>query len=260
MSYRVFIGVGHGGSDPGAVKYVKESWANLIIGLELKRLLEAAGLTVGISRIREENDDINEEIREANAFRPNLAVEIHNNAGGGNGWECYIQTNAYAEKSRACAAAIEQEVLAIGQQSRGLKTKSFGWTRLVNAPAVLTEGFFVDNAADAADFDTEPELERLAAAYARGILKYLGVSAAPSENPNRQKVAEKFGLQDNTLDFLAGYNNGSILRKLAAAGSPVTYREAVQIMYDLSDAEIKHMDQWPWASDLYKKIIGEVKL
>lgn len=81
MKHRVFIGVGHGGVDPGAVGKVKEADANLTIALELKRLLEAAGVTVGISRTRDENDDINEEIREANAFKPDLAVEVHNNAG-----------------------------------------------------------------------------------------------------------------------------------------------------------------------------------
>lgn len=175
MKHRVFIGVGHGGVDPGAVGKVVEEEANLTIALELKRLLEAAGITVGISRIRDENDDINEEIREANAFRPDLAVEVHNNAGGGDGFEVYVQTNSYAAKSRSCAAVIEAEVKAIGQRSRGIKTNSFGWTRLVNAPAVLLEGFFVDSS-DAYDFDTETEQKALAAAYARGVLKYLGVN------------------------------------------------------------------------------------
>lgn len=181
MGKRVFIGVGHGGVDPGAVGYVEEADANLVIALELRKQLEAAGLTVGISRIKDENDDINEEIREANAFAPDLAVEVHNNAGGGDGFEVYVQTNAYASQSRACAQAIEAEVIRCGQKSRGLKTTSFGWTRLVKAPAVLLEGFFVDNRADAADFDTVAEQQALGRAYARGVLKYLGVSATETE-------------------------------------------------------------------------------
>lgn len=188
MSTRVFIGVGHGGADPGAVGYVKEADANLVIALELKKQLEAAGLTVGISRTRDENDDINQEIREANAFKPDLAVEVHNNAGGGNGWECFVQTNQYAAKSRACAQAIEAEVKAIGQQSRGIKTNSFGWVRLVNAPSVLLEGFFVDNRSDVSDFDTVAEQQALGRAYARGVLKYLGISSAAKEP---EKPADK---------------------------------------------------------------------
>lgn len=182
MSYRVFIGVGHGGSDPGAVGHVKEAWANLVIAEEMLVQLKAAGIIVGMSRTKDENDPIAEEIREANAFRPDLAVEVHNNAGGGNGWECYVQTNGYAAKSQACAKAIEAEVMAMGQQSRGIKTNSFGWTRNVNAPAVLLEGFFVDNKIDAQDFDSLAELRALGRAYARGVLKYLGVSVAVQDN------------------------------------------------------------------------------
>ncbi len=192
MSKRVFIGVGHGGSDPGAVSYVHEAKANLTIALELKKALEAAGLTVGISRTRDEDDPLSEEIRKANAFKPDLAVEVHNNAGGGNGWECLVQTNSYSAQSRACALAIEAEVKAIGQQSRSLKTRLnsagadyFGWLRQVKAPAVLLEGFFVDNKADAADFDTVAEQQALGRAYARGVLKYLGVT----ENTEEEKPA-----------------------------------------------------------------------
>lgn len=182
MKHRVFIGVGHGGADPGAVGKLREADANLTIALELKRLLEAAGITVGISRTKDENDDINEEIREANAFAPmDIAVEIHNNAGGGDGFEVFVQTNQYASKSRACASAIEAEVKAIGQKSRGLKTNSFGWTRLVNAPAVLLEGFFVDSS-DAYGFDTVAEQKALAGAYARGVLKYLGVQGTQAKD------------------------------------------------------------------------------
>ena len=54
MNKRVFIGVGHGGKDPGAVKYVKESEANLQMALGLKAELERYGITVGISRTVEE--------------------------------------------------------------------------------------------------------------------------------------------------------------------------------------------------------------
>jgi N-acetylmuramoyl-L-alanine amidase len=180
MSYRVFIGVGHGGSDPGASRYVVEKEANLTIALELRKQLEAAGIVVGMSRTKDENDPIGEEIREANAFAPiDIAVEIHNNAGNGDGFEVFVQTNQYAAKSRAAAQAIEAEVKAIGQRSRGIKNKVYGWTYSVKAPAVLLEGFFVDNKADAADFDTVAEQQELGRAYARGVLKYLGVEAKP---------------------------------------------------------------------------------
>ena len=178
---KVFIGVGHGGSDPGAVGIVHEANANLTIALEMKRILESYGFAVGISRIKDENDSLTEEIAECNAFGPELAVEVHNNAGGGDGWECYIQTNRYQDSSYKAASKIQNRVLQIGQNSRGIKTKKnssgydyFGWLREVRAPAVLCEGFFVDTV-DAYDFDTEAELKKLGQAYAMGVLDFFGV-------------------------------------------------------------------------------------
>lgn len=182
MAKRVFIGVGHGGDDPGAVGKVVEADANLTIALEVKRILEANGVTVGISRTKDENDKLAEEIKEANAFKPDIAIEVHNNAGGGDGFEVYVQTNSYAAKSKALAQTIEKQVKAIGQNSRGLKTKLttsgtdwFGWLRQVKAPAVLLEGFFVDSN-DALDFDTVAEQKKLAAAYAEGVMNHLGIA------------------------------------------------------------------------------------
>ena len=183
MSKRIFIGVGHGGSDPGAVGKIKEADANLNIALELKRILESNNLIVGISRTKDENDDLNEEINEANKFKPDIAVEVHNNAGGGDGFEVFVQTNKFKNESRSLAQTIEKEVKAIGQQSRGIKTKLnssntdwFGWLRRVNAPAILLEGFFVDTK-DALDFDTIGEQKKLAQAYAKGIMNYLHVAS-----------------------------------------------------------------------------------
>lgn len=192
MGTRVFIGVGHGGADPGANKYVREKDANLTIALELRRVLEEYGIIVGMSRTVDENDDIYEEIREANNFGPDLAVEVHNNAGGGDGWECFVQTNKYAAQSKACAKAIEAEVKAIGQNSRGIKTNTYGWTYSVKAPAVLLEGFFVDKWEDAKDFDTVAEQQALGRAYARGVLKYLGVSEKPAEEKQPETAKEVY--------------------------------------------------------------------
>lgn len=183
MSFRVFIGVGHGGSDSGANSYVREKDANLVIALELKKQLEAAGIEVGISRTVDEDDPVSEEVQEANAFKPDLAVEVHNNAAGGDGFEVYVQTNQYAAKSRAAAQAIEAEVKAMGQNSRGIKTKGFWWTNGVKAPAVLLEGFFVDNWNDAQDFDTVEEQQALGRAYARGVLKYFGIDSDVQPEP-----------------------------------------------------------------------------
>ena len=195
MTKRVFIGVGHGGKDPGAVKYVKESEANLQMALGMKEELEKYGITVGISRTREEDDPLSEEIKEANAFKPDIAVEVHNNAGGGDGFEVYCQTNGNQAQSRRLAACIEARVVASGQQSRGVKTKRsgsgtdyFGWCRQVKAPAVLCEGFFVDNLADSSDYNTAAKQQAFGRVYAWGVLDYLGIAIKPQvDKPQADK-------------------------------------------------------------------------
>lgn len=186
MTKRVFIGVGHGGKDPGALKYIKEADANLQMALGLKAELERHGIIVGVSRLKDEDDPLTEEIKEANAFAPDVAVECHNNAGGGDGFEVYHQTNGYATKSIKLAQCIEARVVASGQQSRGVKTRLngsgtdyFGWCRQVKAPAVLCEGFFVDNLADSNDYNTAAKQQAFGRAYAWGVLDYLGIAIKP---------------------------------------------------------------------------------
>lgn len=181
MAKKVFIGVGHGGSDPGAVKYIKEADVNLQMALACRDYLKANGVEVKMSRTVDENDPLTEEIKECNSFNPDLAVDIHNNAGGGDGFEVYHYHGGGISKT--LAANIEAEVLKIGQNSRGLKTKLnsagtdyYGFIRCINAPSVICEGVFVDNKADASQADELSEQKSFGIAYAKGILKTLGVA------------------------------------------------------------------------------------
>ena len=121
MSKKVFIGVGHGGSDSGAVGYIVEKEANLVMALACRDYLVAHGVEVRMSRTKDEEDPINEEVRECNAFNPDLAIDVHNNSGGGDGFEVYHTLNGGTGK--VLAQNIEKQVIKIGQNSRGCKTR-----------------------------------------------------------------------------------------------------------------------------------------
>ena len=214
---KVFIGVGHGGSDSGAcANGLRESDVNLEMALAMKAELERHGVTVGISRVKDENDRLAEEIRECNAFAPELAVEVHNNAGGGDGFECYI--SGKNQTARQLAERIEAEEKLIGQNSRGVKVStSLGWVNKVKAPAVLCEGFFLDSA-DRAIADTAEKQRRFGQAYARGVLGQLGISMKPQgqQTPpaalaDRRAVQERFGFDDSTMLYLDGYRFAAAL-------------------------------------------------
>lgn len=207
---KVFLGVGHGGSDPGAIGYVVEKDVNLKMALACMEYLANNGVQVKMSRYKDENDSLNEEIMECNEYDADLAVDIHNNAGGGDGFEVYYSINGGTGK--VLAENIEAEVKAIGQNSRGCKTKKnssgknyYGFIRETECPAVICEGAFVDNAEDAKAIDTDAGCKAFGEAYARGILKTLGIE------PKKETVSKPTSSNETVkveLDVLSKGNKG----------------------------------------------------
>lgn len=197
---KVFIGVGHGGSDPGAVaSTLYEKNINLTVALAMQEELEKYQIQVEMSRYIDEDDRLEEEIQEANAYKPDLAVEVHTNAGGGHGFEIYRQTSInYGEQSLRLAENIYDSVYwetkapvrkpAIRTKLMSNGSDWFGWLREVQAPAVLCEGFFLDSATDRLYYDSPEKLQALGVAYARGVLKYLGIKYNPDTGVTGDKI------------------------------------------------------------------------
>ena len=190
---KVFIGVGHSGSDPGAVANgVKEKDLNLSIALACRDVLARHGISVKMSRTKDENDTLSEEIKECNAFSPDLAVDIHNNAGGGDGAEVFYHYGG--GKSKTLADNILAEIVKVGQNSRGAKIRKnsngkdyYGFIRETSCPAVIVECAFVDNASDLEILATEDGKKKVGEAIAKGILATLGV-AYQSEKASLYRV------------------------------------------------------------------------
>lgn len=194
--HKVFISAGHGGSDPGAcANGFKEKDLNLSIATHCASFLRSYGVNVLMSRTGDEEDGINDEARESNAFGAELTVSIHNNAGGGKGAEAFYHYGGGTSKT--LAENILSEIVAIGQNSRGAKTRRgsdgsdyYGFIRLTSAPAVIVECAFIDNANDVQIVATEEKRKIMGEAIAKGILKTLGVAIptpeAPIENPPQE--------------------------------------------------------------------------
>ena len=186
---KVFIGVGHGGSDPGAVGYLVEKDVNLTMATACRDFLVAYGVDVKMSRTGDEDDTVSQEVAECNAYAPDLAVDIHNNSGGGDGFEVFH--TIHGGTGKALAENIERHVKAIGQNSRGVKTRQgnngdyYAFIRETVAPAVICEGVFVDTKADAAQADTLAEQQAFGVAYAKGILDTLGIPYDEPEEPEQ---------------------------------------------------------------------------
>ena len=178
---KVFLEIGHGGKDPGAVgNGLKESNLNLSIGLACNEVLTRHGVSILMSRTKDEDDELKEAIAECNKFSPDLAAGIHNDAGGGDGAEIYHYSKG--GKSKTLAENILNEIVAVGQNSRGIKTRLndsgkdyYGFIRQTDAPAVIVECAFIDNAKDIAIIDTPAEQKQMGIAIAKGILNTLGI-------------------------------------------------------------------------------------
>ena len=194
---KVFIAIGHGGSDPGAVANgIKEKDAALVIGMSCVAELKRHGVEVLASRYTDENDPLEQRIKECNAFNPDVAVDLHLNAGKGDGAEVFHHYGGGASKT--LAKNIANALKAAGQNLRtgdsgkkdGLKTKRnadgrdyFGFIRQTVCPACIVEHAFLDNKEDVKIVDTEAEQKAMGVADAKGILKYLGIKWKAPEKP-----------------------------------------------------------------------------
>ena len=188
---KVYVGVGHGGSDPGAVSgsYIESKMA-----LDIATACTARLGDLGVQCMQSRTSDVTEmlvaKVAECNKYAPDIALDIHLNAGGGDGCEVYYGvTDA---KSKRLAQCIEKAMKTTGQNSRGIKTKLnskgkdyFGIIRQTKCPAVLVECAFIDSK-DVAVVDTLPERRKMGEAVANGIAEYLGVSTTPKPSAGSQ--------------------------------------------------------------------------
>ena len=196
MSRKVFLSAGHGGKGSGAVAFgMKEKDVNLITLLACQMILERHGVNVVCSRTQDEDDDVYEEVREANASGCEIAVSFHANAGGGkgDGFEAFCYSTS--TKGKKLAQLCEKYVKELGQNSRGVKSGDhLYFVRKTNMTAVLVESFFMDNEKDKAIGDTVEEQRAFGVAYAKAILEYLGIAYkedAPTKTEDKKEETNK---------------------------------------------------------------------
>ncbi|MCF2555736.1 N-acetylmuramoyl-L-alanine amidase [Faecalicatena contorta] len=218
---KVFLSAGHGGSDPGAVAYgLKEKDINLNTLLACNEVLIRHGVTTVLSRTKDENDPVGQEVKEANASGADLAVSFHANAGGGDGFEAYYYTtNAKAKK---LAQLGEKYVKQLGQNSRGLKPGNhLYFVKNTKMTAVLFESFFVDNDKDNDIGDTVAEQRAFGVAYAKAILEYLGISYNDSQTPQTDASDKMYRVYEQIGAFKSKENAEKLQKERKAQGKNV---------------------------------------
>lgn len=200
MAKTVFLNPGHGGSDPGAVANgFKEKDLNLTITLACRDELKRHGVNVIMGRDKDVDRTSGQIIKACNSSGAELAIDIHNNAGGGDGAEVYYYSGGGT--SETLANNILTEIKAIGQNSRGAKTRIgsggsdyYYFIRETSMPAVIVECAFVDNRTDMNIIDTTAEQKKMGVVIAKGILKTLGIAykASTTTKPTTKPTTSGF--------------------------------------------------------------------
>jgi N-acetylmuramoyl-L-alanine amidase len=156
-------------------------------------------------------------------------VEVFHSVVGGTGKEL--------------AKKIHDEIVALGQNSRGVKTRKedngsdwYGFIRETKAPAVIVEYAFLDNDKDVQFVDTEAEQKANGVATAKGILKQLGIAYVPeTEEADKQIVLGEFKTLREADDYL-----GALLAKLdyAMAQADLAKLAAADVKNELLKAKV----------------------
>lgn len=172
----------HAGHNPdgkvacGAVGLIKESTAARAVKDNVISLLKSKGHTVydctvddGISQ----SNVLTKIVKKCNAHTVDIDVSIHLNAGrndySGDGRTAGVEAYVYSASSKSMDEAVRvcEKVSSLGFVNRGVNTSTSLYVlRKTNAPAMLVECCFVDDADDVKLFDAD----KMAQAIVAGIL------------------------------------------------------------------------------------------
>lgn len=165
---------------------------NLEVTLQVGKILQSYGVQVGYSRTTDVYLSLEERANRAKAWGADYLIAIHHNAGGGMGAEGYH--SVFVNKGKALVDNVLNEFKLLGQSIRGNFVRWNSWKdndyygiirdagRGINA--VLIEYGFIDTK-DAQKFDSVAERSNEALAYAKGILKSIGIAYVP---PKKQTI------------------------------------------------------------------------
>lgn len=194
----VVIDPGHGGRDSGAMSNgLREKDLTLDTALRLERHLREEGFPVVMTRRDDRFLELFERANIANGIRRALFVSIHfndNTTASGDGVETFYaqQKAAFSDDGWTLAglfqghaeappldqgASFAQAVQASMVESlkvtdRGAKPRQLAVVRLTRCPAVLVEGGFLNNPAEARKLARDDYREKLAAAITSGVAAY----------------------------------------------------------------------------------------
>jgi N-acetylmuramoyl-L-alanine amidase len=181
QSRTIVIDAGHGGHDRGGVpgQRISEKDKTLDVAQRLKRILQADGFRVIMTRDSDVFIPLPTRVAIANSQRGATFVSIHFNCAsraGANGIETYY----YRSDSASLAQSIHRNVLSgAPTENRGIRRRGFYVLRRTAIPSVLVECGFLTNPTEGSLALSANYRQKLAEQIARGINRQPAASVRP---------------------------------------------------------------------------------
>jgi len=173
----VVLDPGHGGKDPGAVKYgISEKSVNLAVGLEAAGRLRRMGVDVMLTRSDDRFIPLNERAEIANRAGASLFVSIHADScptPDVDGFTAYVARSPTRASIRAAQGILRRLRQATGATDRGLRRADFRVLVRTGCPAVLVELGYLTNGIEAVKLADRDYQRRLAEALALGVTDFV---------------------------------------------------------------------------------------
>ncbi len=184
----VVLDAGHGGSDPGAAglsQQVRECDVNLLVAYATMEELQKRGVTVYLTRYKDEKMLLEQRKAMTRSVKPDLFVSIHSN-GSENKNSKGTSTYYFKPFSYSLAKNIYDELLGVHRNSfyygrqelynelaDAVQYYPFGVTRIEDCPSVLVEVGYVTNDEECYKLIDTNNQKLLGKAVADGIIKTL---------------------------------------------------------------------------------------
>ena len=194
----VVVDAGHGGEDSGASRNgLREKDLTLDVARRIERRLRSQGFPVVMTRRDDRLVSLLERSQVANRIPRALFISIHFNdssTGAGEGVETFYaeQKDAFSDdgwsfakifrrrreappldQGASFARSVQMSMVSnLSVADRGAKPRQLSVVRRTRCPAVLVEGGFLNNPADARKIAREDYRDRLAEAIADGTVLY----------------------------------------------------------------------------------------
>lgn len=193
---KLYLDVGHGGSDPGAIGYgLKEKDLNLQISKKINKLLkEYDGITVKMSRTTDKTLSLRQRTNEANSWGADILLSIHINAGGGTGFESFIYNGSVSSNTSKYRSILHDEIMKElkGVRDRGKKKANFHMLRESRMIAILTENLFIDTKKDTDQLKKQSFINKVAQGHVNGLVKLFNLKKKKTTSKPSTNKGETF--------------------------------------------------------------------